>query len=130
MVSRYGPGAAFARHCDNHCVDGRGPHCNHRWLTLVYYCNRAWREGDGGCLRIYAPQGDAAAADEAEAVESGDALCDVEPLADRAILFYSDFRVPHEVLPAAQPRYATTLWYTERSAERGAAADPEAARDY
>jgi hypoxia-inducible factor (prolyl hydroxylase) len=122
MVARYGEGAAFARHCDNHCVEGRGPHCNGRWLTLVYYCNRAWREGDGGCLRLYAPQGDAAdgAADDGAAAnfESGDALCDVAPTADRAIVFYSDFRVPHEVRPAAQPRYATTLWYTERSARR------------
>eukprot|EP00965_Chrysotila_dentata_P103319 3410224-Pleurochrysis_carterae.AAC.1 len=62
MVSRYGEGSAFARHCDNHCDAGSGPLCNGRVLTAVYYCNNAWRRGDGGCLRLYKPQGSAAAA--------------------------------------------------------------------
>ena len=32
MVSRYGVGAAFARHADNHCRAGEGADCNGRWL--------------------------------------------------------------------------------------------------
>ena len=35
---------------------------------------------------------------------------DVEPLGGR-LLFYSDMRVPHEVLPSYQDRYAVTVWF-------------------
>ena len=35
MVSRYGVGAAFARHADNHCHAGEGADCNGRWLCAV-----------------------------------------------------------------------------------------------
>lgn len=55
MVSRYGKGASFARHCDNHCERGNGPLCNGRWLTAVFYCND-WSVGSGGVLRIFQPQ--------------------------------------------------------------------------
>jgi len=128
MVSRYGAGASFARHADNHCgADRRGPHCNGRWLTAVYYANDGWAEADGGCLRLYRPQGEEPSGDgetgaadaEAEAAAAalaGDAIADVAPLLDRLLLFFSDFRSPHEVLPAAAPRFATTLWYMERDA--------------
>jgi len=118
MASRYGVGAAFARHTDNHCSNGHGPHCNGRWLTAVYYANDSWSEADGGCLRLFRPQGDEGDEDEqaggAAAAAAGDALLDVAPLGDRLLLFFSDFRSPHEVLPAAKPRYATTIWYMER----------------
>ena len=121
MISRYGEGDAFARHCDNYCpVEGNGPHCNHRWLTAVFYASdRHWsRKEDGGCLRVYRPQGDAAADDEDLAMpchEDG-ALVDVAPLADRLLLFYSDFRVPHAVLPvtSCRARYAVTCWVNRR----------------
>ena len=129
MVSRYGAGPAFARHADNHCgTDRRGPHCNGRWLTAVYYANDGWVEADGGCLRVYRPQGEepsgdgqtgggvTAEAEAAAAALAGDAVADVAPLLDRLLLFFSDFRCPHEVLPAAAPRLATTLWYMERDA--------------
>ena len=38
-----------------------------------------------------------------------DAVVDVAPLADRLLLFRSDFRVPHAVLPvtSAKARYAS-----------------------
>ena len=60
QVARYGLGDAFARHCDNYCPAGQptgGPLCNGRWLTAVYYTSEDWQEADGGCLRIYRPQG-------------------------------------------------------------------------
>ena len=56
----------------------------------------------------------AVAAAAAAAVAAGDALADVAPLLDRLLLFFSDFRSPHEVLPAHAPRCACTLWYVER----------------
>ena len=119
QVARYGKGDAFARHCDNYCpLSGEGPHCNGRWLTAVYYTVEEWSEPDGGCLRLFRPQGDAAnetgdVDDEAVAMQEDDAIVDVPPLEDRLILFHSDFRVPHEVRPVQSdlPRYAATVWY-------------------
>ena len=51
----------------------------------------------------------------------------VEPLTDRLVLFYADYRVPHEVLAAHSDRLAITLWYfdgaeRERAQQRGTAA--------
>ena len=120
MVSRYGEGAAFARHCDNHCEQGEGPLCNGRWLTAVYYCNE-WPADGGGVLRLFRPQttehvsppgpGHAAPPE----LPLDDTLCEIPPLNDRLVLFFSDFRCPHEVTPVTsqQPRFATTLWYMQ-----------------
>lgn len=133
MVSRYGRGAAFARHCDNHCSRNRGPHCNGRWLTAVYYCTE-WVAGGGGLLRIYRPQiahdeqvgarhaaaeeAEDEAEDEAEPLPLGDVVCDVAPLRDRLVLFFSDFRCPHEVMPVTgDARFAATVWYMHPAAE-------------
>lgn len=136
QVARYGLGDAFARHCDNYCPAGKpasGPHCNGRWLTAVYYSSERWEEGEGGCLRIYRPQGathgdgDSASPDEQASESSSqigqvmedDALLDVAPIADRMLFFLSDFRCPHAVLPvrSERARYAATLWYMHASAE-------------
>ena len=126
QLARYDVGDAFARHCDNYCPESRsGPHCNPRWLTAVYYTSTGWSSAEGGCLRLFRPQGgdgagrDASSrgkSDETEeelATEDG-ALVDVAPLADRLLLFHSDFRVPHAVLPVSEgapPRYACTVWF-------------------
>ena len=44
-----------------------------------------------------------------------DALMDVAPLGDRLVIFFSDLRVPHEVLPVTRrdggARTACTMWY-------------------
>jgi hypoxia-inducible factor (prolyl hydroxylase) len=45
---------------------------------------------DGGVLRLY-PHG-------------GEAYVDIEPILDRLVLFWSDRRNPHEVLPAHTTR--------------------------
>ena len=59
QVARYGENDAYARHCDNHCpTSGVGPHCNGRWLTAIYYASQpSWQPADGGCLRLFMPQG-------------------------------------------------------------------------
>ena len=67
---------------------------------------------------IFASEGGGGDEPDGEAADMGDAVCDVAPLGDRALLFYSDFRAPHEVLPAQSERYAATLWYTDAT-ERG-----------
>lgn len=49
------------------------------------------------------------------AAGDSDVLMDVAPLGDRLVLFFSDLRVPHEVLPVTRreggTRAACTVWY-------------------
>lgn len=127
LVCRYGAGAALSRHSDN------PQHNNSRWLTAVYYTNQGWREADGGCLRFYKPEAVrssiAAPPSCSRPVSSSDVVAealidesvvDVAPLDDRLVLFFSDLRAPHEVLPVHAPaRFATTLWYTETAITEG-----------
>ena len=128
QLARYGKGDAFARHTDNHCPpSGVGPHCNGRWLTAIYYAGtEGWQHDvQGGCLRLYQPQGVEMEASTQQpqqqqqhiqsTVYDDDARLDVAPLEDRLIIFLSDFRVPHAVLPVlqdGQDRFAATCWYT------------------
>ena len=56
-----------------------------RVLTLIVYANDAWEEGHGGCLRLHLAGG----------------ARDVAPRGGRCVVFFSDSRVPHEVLPVA-----------------------------
>jgi len=50
---------------------------------------------------------------------------DVEPLLDRCVIFWSDHRTPHEVLPAQSARWAVSVWYChgEQGDEEGAEGD-------
>ena len=118
MVAAYGHGDAFARHSDNHCIGGHGPHCNPRILTAVYYMSPDdWQPAvHGGCLRLYKPidaDGTAEGGDGGE--DDGDVLIDVAPVADRLVLFLSDLRCPHEVLAIERDdgaeRYSAITWY-------------------
>eukprot|EP00900_Chrysochromulina_parva_P006532 jgi/Chrpa1/15880/Chrysochromulina_OHIO_Genome00022506-RA len=119
MVARYGYGDAFARHVDNNCCRGQGELCNGRVLTTVYYMQDAdWdAETDGGCLRLFGSQQPLGEPMDTAATPLADdtpARLDVAPLMDRLVLFLSDFRCPHEVLPVRRReanRFATTIWY-------------------
>lgn len=123
MVACYpGGGARYVRHCDNSCDSGEGERCNGRRLTAILYLNENWTQLHGGELRLFPP------------FAKGSALCDVAPLADRLILFYADYRVPHEVLPAHVPRLAVTLWYFDklehaRARSKGQSAEQTDARE-
>lgn len=101
MVACYpGNGSGYIKHVDNPNSDGR---C----LTCIYYLNKDWSATeDGGALRIF-PQGKPYVAD-------------IEPLFDRLLMFWSDRRNPHEVLPSYSNRFAITVWYFD-SAERAEA---------
>jgi len=116
MISAYGEGAKFERHCDNHCDDDDDDydpelgHCaNRRRLSAVLYCvPPTWSEAHGGALRLYRSTQDTGGWD------GDDALLDVLPKPGRLILFASDQRVPHEVLPVTASdvvRYALALWF-------------------
>lgn len=88
------------RHCDN-------PDKNGRILTAILYLNPDWSEGDGGELQL--TQTRISGADIAQQDEQR--LVVIPPLMNRLLLFWSDRRCPHEVLPAAKHRYAVTTWY-------------------
>ena len=104
-----------SRHCDNSCFAGKGERCNGRRLTCILYLNPEWVALHGGELRIFEPF----------APKHRPAAVDVAPIIDRLIIFYADYRVPHEVLPSHAERYAITLWYfdgeeRERAQQTGA----------
>jgi len=95
MVACYpGGGSHYVRHVDNPNKDGRV-------VTAIYYLNKHWNsETDGGSLQIYSQ------------VNNG-APVKIEPVFDRVVFFWSDWRNPHEVLPSNKPRYAVTVWYLD-----------------
>jgi len=100
MVACYpGGGARYVKHIDN---DGKHPLCRTRLLTGLMYLNDGWRAGDGGELVVL----DAGDSKERQVVE---------PLSSRLVLFWSDWRVPHEVRAAHKPRYAVTLWFLDNT---------------
>ena len=116
MASAYTTGARFERHCDNHCDDDDDAYdpdvgycANRRRLSAVLYCvPPMWADEHGGALRLYRSVAASGGWD------GDDALVDVLPRAGRLILFASDQRVPHEVLPVRASgvvRYALALWY-------------------
>ncbi|KAF0739397.1 hypothetical protein Ae201684P_009685 [Aphanomyces euteiches] len=84
-----GEGASYVKHCDN-------PNQNGRKLTAILYLNPTWKPEDGGELVIHHEH-----------------KRTVQPLLDRLLLFYSDARNPHEVLPTAEKRFAMTVWYLD-----------------
>mmetsp|Transcript_72922 Transcript_72922/g.173711 ORF Transcript_72922/g.173711 Transcript_72922/m.173711 type:complete len:644 (-) Transcript_72922:11-1942(-) len=95
-----GEGARYVAHVDN---DGKHPHCRTRVLTALMYLNPEWQPGDGGELAVLSQ------------LDKGVQRKVVEPLAGRLLLFWSDWRVPHEVLAAWKPRYAVTVWLLNRN---------------
>jgi len=103
MVTLYsgrgGGGSRYTKHYDN--ANGNG-----RRVTAIYYTNAGWTRAHGGQLRMYTP----AAVGEKPAL-----FVDVEPVADRLLLFYSDTRCLHEVLPACADRYAVTVWFFDKA---------------
>ncbi|TMW63718.1 hypothetical protein Poli38472_002659 [Pythium oligandrum] len=95
MVTCY-PGenqARYTRHCDN-------PNSNGRKLTAILYLNPDYESSQGGQLRLE--------------LNGDNGVVDIEPRMDRLVLFYSDRRVPHQVLPChSRDRFALTLWYLD-----------------
>lgn len=104
MISCYpGNGTHYVRHVDNHHKDGR---C----ITVVYYVNKDWDvDAHGGLLKVYPTQ-------------IHPRVAKIAPQFDRTLIFWSDERNPHEVLPAFRSRYAVTVWYFDRE-ERQKALD-------
>ena len=88
----YPPGARYARHRDRFRDDDA------RVLSSVLYLNAAWRQDNGGQLRLYLPQ---------------NTHVDIYPDAGTLVLFLSaDFE--HEVLPATRARLSIAGWFRRR----------------
>ena len=105
MVTCYaGNQARYARHVDN-------PTRNGRRVTCIFYTNKTWTSGDGGCLDVF-PVGL-----EKESIA---------PLFNRLALFWSDERCPHEVTPCETSRFALSVWFIDK-AEKEAEAEAVAA---
>lgn len=102
MLACYAPhGSRYVRHLDNVCSRGQGKRCNGRRLTMVYYLNDPAADAVHGALRLFR-----------QGPPTSEPLVDVEPLLDRLVVFHSDERVPHAVLPTGpNERRAVTMWY-------------------
>ncbi|KAJ1618306.1 2OG-Fe(II) oxygenase superfamily-domain-containing protein [Pavlovales sp. CCMP2436] len=112
MCSIYTEGARYAMHHDNSCAQTAPagelaePCPNERALTCVLYANSSWQPGDGGELRIFRTNR-TGSPDERHAL----VRAEIAPVAGRLLLFWSDYRCPHEVLCSWRERFAVTLWY-------------------
>lgn len=91
QLAHYAPGTHYQRHRDAFPGD------DNRRLTAIVYLNPGWRPEHGGQLRLYTPE-----------------PVDVEPLADRLVVFLSE-RLEHEVLTSHADRYTVTAWFYSRA---------------
>jgi SM-20-related protein len=92
----YGAGAGYARHLDRFRDDDA------RAISLVLYLNDAWRDEQGGELRLFANE----AAREPALV--------VAPRGGTLVAMRSD-TIAHEVLPARRERWSVAAWLRRRS---------------
>lgn len=110
MVTCYpGAGARYTRHVDNAIGNGRK-------LTCIYYLNSPdWTSADGGSLLLHGPV-------NSEISSYGE--IEIAPIFNRLLLFWSDIRCPHEVLPCYRERFAVTAWFID-SVEKALAIQQE-----
>jgi len=100
----------YTKHVDNGNKNGRR-------VTAIYYLNDGWKRAHGGALRLYTrargggtgtgtgmseEAGGGGQDEDGDGDGGGDGddesvYCDVEPVADRLVVFLSDQRTPHEV---------------------------------
>jgi hypothetical protein len=98
----------YSKHYDN-------ANCNGRRVTCIYYVNTGWKRTHGGALRLYTRSSDDFDDNHGDGDDEDRALItDVEPTMDRLVLFYSDTRVLHEVLPTHRDRFAFTVWFFDK----------------
>ena len=105
MVSCYEPDAFYISHVDN-------PNQNGRILTALLYLNPLWEDGDGGELRIHRCECKTHS-DTLDGGCDGDQCILIQPVINRLLLFWSDKRNLHEVLPTTKNRYAVSCWYQD-----------------
>ncbi len=104
VVALCGSGSdGYVRHLDTsfECTN-----THQRLVTAVYYLNRGWKAGDGGCLRVYCTHNGDTTCSTSESYP----VVDIEPFCDRLVIFRSD-KVQHEVLHNVKMRMALTMWF-------------------
>jgi SM-20-related protein len=84
----YRPGTGYQKHLDR--IHGS----NARVVTLIAYLNPAWRNEDGGQLRLHL----------------GETVLDVTPQAGTVVAFLSG-EYWHEVVPSFRDRWAISGWF-------------------
>ena len=120
MVTHYPKDSFYSRHIDNANNNGRR-------LTCIYYANEeSTNEDIGGKLRLYKPNFlnsiDSSTNSHKNSLNQkiktkwDDVRADIEPRKNRLVIFYSDKRTPHEVLPVKSEsgRYAITTWFFDQ----------------
>lgn len=128
MVTKYAgredDGSRYTPHVDNGDKNGRR-------LTAIYYLNDEWKRVHGGALRLYTKNENAGNNSNPNLNLDLGVHCDVEPVADRLVLFLSDERTPHEVLPTHKDRFAVTVWFWDpaEKAEGDAIRESEREKD-
>ena len=110
-------GSRYVRHTD----DARE---QTRRLTCIFYVNPDWEEADGGQLCLYLGHLGRVSL-IGETAPRPPTIATITPLANRLVLFWSDARVPHEVLPAFKARYAVSVWYSDARGVRATAASAD-----
>eukprot|EP00056_Hartaetosiga_gracilis_P022664 m.32143 g.32143 ORF g.32143 m.32143 type:complete len:133 (-) comp9764_c0_seq1:8-406(-) len=68
------------------------------------------KPGDGGELRMFFKKKG----------EEKETEVDIPPLIDTMVVFFSDERVPHEVLPTKVPRFTITHWFYDEEEKKRA----------
>lgn len=87
-LALYPKSSFYKKHLDQ--FQGR----NNRMISMIIYLNEAWKDGDGGELKIYPNERD-------------DLI--ITPLLNRCVMFRSD-KLYHEVLTANCDRKSVTGW--------------------
>ena len=91
----YDVGAFYAKHLDAF------KHNPNRIVSTVLYLNPNWKPGDGGELRLFAPQG---------TEECDRPLMTIRPEYGTLVAFLSE-DIPHEVVISHKPRYSIAGWF-------------------
>ena len=84
----------------------RSRHLRQRYLTCIVYLNPDWKEGDGGCLRVF-PKGELV--DDEEGDGHKPLHVDIAPLGGRMIVFSSSSLL-HVVQTTKVQRFACAVW--------------------
>jgi SM-20-related protein len=111
-LALYPIGTGYKKHLDRFRAEQNQQ--AQRQISSILYLNEAWREADGGKLRLYL-NADSTDADTAnlESPVLAQQYLDISPIGGRLVMFLSD-SFYHEVLPTFKQRASLTGWFLTR----------------